>query len=232
MFESRYSGFLTALLIIVIVAIVGLLGYLGFDYYQKFYLSRKSGDYVDAFLEDTQKNVNTNTNTTNEVDLTDVDYNEVFNSLESGNANSTSNSGSSSSKVQKYQGFNVLGTIEIPVTKLKYPVLENSSKKAIEIAVGYLYGPGLNKQGNTTIVGHNYRNGLFFSNNKNISIGDKIYITDLEGKKVEYTVYNKYETTPEDSDYITRDTKGAREISLSTCTDDSKARLIIWAKAD
>lgn len=232
MFENRYSNFLTVLLIIVIVAIVGLLGYLGFDYYQKFYLSKKSGDYVDAFLESTENVANnTNaTNTTNEVDITDVNYNEVFNSLETGTT--TNGTSGTTAKAQQYQGFNVLGTIEIPVTKVKYPILENSSKKAIEVAVGYLYGPGLNQVGNTTIVGHNYRNGLFFSNNKNISLGDKIYVTDLTGNKVEYVVYNKYETTPEDSDYITRDTKGAREISLSTCTDDSKSRLIIWAKAE
>ena len=41
-----------------------------------------------------------------------------------------------------------------------------------------------------------------------------------------------YEGSDTESDYMTRDTNGAREISLSTCTDDSKARLIIWAKAD
>ena len=81
-------------------------------------------------------------------------------------------------------------------------------------------------------MGHNYRNGLFFSNNKKLEVGDKIYITDLDGKKLTYTIYNKYETTPEDAEYMTRNTNGATEISLSTCTDDSKARLIIWAKAD
>ena len=47
-----------------------------------------------------------------------------------------------------------------------------------------------------------------------------------------YTVYNKYETDDTDADYMTRDTQGAVEISLTTCTDDSKQRLIIWAKAD
>ena len=62
--------------------------------------------------------------------------------------------------------------------------------------------------------------------------GDKIYITDLSGKRLSYTIYNKYETDENDSEYMTRDTQGAIEISLTTCTDDSKARLIIWAKAD
>ena len=43
---------------------------------------------------------------------------------------------------------------------------------------------------------------------------------------------HKYETEENDSEYMSRDTKGAIEISLSTCTDDSQRRLIIWAKAD
>ena len=47
-----------------------------------------------------------------------------------------------------------------------------------------------------------------------------------------YTIYNKFEAEENYDDYIVRDTQGAIEISLSTCTDDTKARLIILAKAD
>ena len=47
-----------------------------------------------------------------------------------------------------------------------------------------------------------------------------------------YTIYNKYEAAENEADYITRDTQGATEISLTTCTDDSKARIIILARAD
>ena len=125
-----------------------------------------------------------------------------------------------------------MGTIEIPATGVKYPILERVTKSSIESAVAILYGAGLNKEGNTVIVGHNYRNGQFFSNNKKLNNGDKVYITDTEGKKVSYTIYNKFETTPEDTSFYTRNTNGAREITLSTCTDDSKLRIIIFAKAD
>ena len=47
-----------------------------------------------------------------------------------------------------------------------------------------------------------------------------------------YTIYDKREVAENESDYITRDTQGAIEISLTTCTDDSKARTIILARAD
>ena len=95
-----------------------------------------------------------------------------------------------------------------------------------------LCGSGPNKPGNTLIIGHNYRNGQFFANNKNLSKGDKVYITDLSGKRLSYTIYDKFETTTEDTEFITRNTNGAREISLQTCTDDGSLRLIILAKCD
>ena len=65
-----------------------------------------------------------------------------------------------------------------------------------------------------------------------MNIGDKIYITDNSGKKLTYSIYNKFETTPEDTSFYQRDTGGVPEVTLSTCTDDSKARLIIFAKAE
>ena len=125
-----------------------------------------------------------------------------------------------------------MGTIEIPKTDVKYPVLEKVTKKSIEVAVAILYGTGLNQPGNTVIIGHNYRNGLFFSNNKKLENGDKIYITDNSGTKVAYTIYNKFQTTPEDTSFYQRDTDGKPEVTLSTCTDDSKERIIIEARAD
>lgn len=81
-----------------------------------------------------------------------------------------------------------MGKIKIPTTGLETIILEKVTPSSIESSVAILYGPGLNKVGNTVIVGHNYRNGQMFSNNKNLSIGDKIYITDKTGTEVAYTI--------------------------------------------
>ena len=89
---------------------------------------------------------------------------------------------------------------------------------------------GVNKPGNTVIQGHNYRNGLFFSNLKKLSNGDIIYITDETGTKVTYEVYKVFETTESDASFYKRDTAGLREITLSTCTDNGKMRTIVLAK--
>ena len=46
------------------------------------------------------------------------------------------------------------------------------------------------------------------------------------------TEFPKFVVAEKEADYMSRDTNGATEISLTTCTDDSKARLIILARAD
>ena len=223
--NSKYSNVLTILLVIVVIAIIGIIGFLGYRYYKSSTLKNNSEDFVDSFLNDS--NISSGDNNTN----TDTGDGELA-GVEGGD--NTGNAGGSSSNAQKFNGYTVAGSIEIPATNLKSPIIARAeySKSALENAIVEIYGPGLNQVGNTTLAGHNYRNGNFFSNNKKLNIGDKIYITDLEGHRQSYTIYNKYEASENESDYMTRDTQGAVEISLSTCTDDSKARLIIWAKAD
>ncbi len=222
MFESKYSKLLSIILVIVIIAILGLLGFLAYDYYQKYAVTTDTSDFVDNFEGDVQdQNVSEGQNNSE---------NETSEGLV-GKLEDTNPSSNGTTK-KMYKGFGVLGTMEIPATNFKYPILEKVTKKSIETAVAFLYGTGINQPGNTVIIGHNYRNGLFFSNNKKLNLGDKIYITDNEGTKMTYTIYNKFETTPEDTSFYQRDTGGKAEVTLSTCTDNSKARLIIFAKAD
>lgn len=230
-FNSKYSNVLTIILIIVIIVILALIGFLGYDFYRKYYINKEAEDFMDQYEEQMKNIVENENNNTNSENNSVTDGNTtVIDPGATGNTTPDNNGGSSSVKVPTYKGFNVLGTIEIPKTGIKYPILDKVTPKSIQVAVAYYYGPGLNKVGNTTIVGHNYRNGAFFGKNKQLKPGDIIYITDNTGKKVRYTIYKTYITTETDSEYITRDTNGAREISLSTCTDDSKGRLIILAK--
>lgn len=226
--NKKYSNFLTIILILIIIAIIAIIGFLGFKYYQTYTTKSEAEDFVDTWIEGTENNQNTGEDSVIPPAIED----EIFDGVQGGT--NTNNSSSGDSNVQKFNGFVVAGTIEIPKTNLKCPIISRSdySPKALETSVVEIYGPGLNQVGNTTISGHNYRNGTFFSNNKKLNVGDKIYITDLEGKRLTYTIYEKFEAEDNYSDYMTRDTNGAIEISLSTCTDDSKARIIILAKAD
>ncbi|MCL2384168.1 MAG: sortase, partial [Oscillospiraceae bacterium] len=130
----------------------------------------------------------------------------------------------------------VVGTIEIPRTNVNYPILERSTNTAIEIAVAVISPTNpedrLNRPGNVTITGHNYRDGTFFSNNSSLALGDRIYIVDARGVRMTYIIYEMFESTPNDVAYVSRDTEGAIEITLTTCTDDSLRRLVIKARVE
>lgn len=225
MANRKYSNVLTILLVIVIIAIVGLVAFIGYDFYRKYYLDKDAEDFMSRYEQD--RNVITEENTITGEDNT---IPPVIDPGTESNNSSSNSGGSSSGKTYTYKGFTVLGTIEIPKTGIKYPILEKMSKKALETSIVYQYGTGLNEVGNTTLAGHNYKNGSLFGKNKQLAKGDIVYITDNSGRKIKYTIYETYRTTPEDGDYLTRDTAGKREISLTTCTDDSKGRLVIWAK--
>lgn len=146
----------------------------------------------------------------------------------------------SSKKKKMMENYEVIGVIEIPKISLKSNILGETTKRSLEIAVAQIYTTGgLNNPGNTVIYGHNYRNTLFFSRNDELTIGDKIFITDeATGTKKEYQIYNTFETTSTDTSFYSRtsvDTLGKVEVTLSTCTDDASKtdrRLIIQAREE
>ena len=234
--EKGYSKTLTILLIIGIIVIIGVLVVAGIIISKNNTIDQDAAEAVEQFkgnkgtISDNNKNNNnSNSNSKNETNTNSIAITPELqgdNSIADG-----SNSSSNKNKTrQTYKGFIMVGTIEIPSINLKYPVLESATADAIEVAVGVFEGVGLNKVGNTTIAGHNYRNGTFFSDLQRVKNGDKVYITDESGTKVTYVVYKTYTTTPEDSSFMGRDTEGKREITLDTCTDDSQARLLVMAR--
>ena len=188
--NSKYSGFLTVLLVLIIIAIIGIIGFLGFKYYKSYVTKNEAEDFVETFGDESKNNNNTNNNTSILPPSTEDNQNMFEGVEEETNNPESENSGSQSEKKQKYNGYLVAGTIEIPATNLKCPILsrEEYSPAALETSVIELYGSGLNQVGNTTITGHNYRNGTFFSNNKKLNIGDRIFITDSTGKRLSYTI--------------------------------------------
>lgn len=142
---------------------------------------------------------------------------------------------------EKYEtiidGFKCTAVAEITIPKvnINYPILkgETGSKEETEALLKSspveFYGNGANKPGNFCVVGHNYRNEKFFSKILNLDIGDIIEI-EADNKKIEYAVYNKYEVIPEDDSCTNQNTNGKKEVTLITCTNDSKKRVIVKAR--
>ena len=235
MLNSKYSKVLTIILIIAIVVIIGLLIFVGLDWYKAYSTGKDTQNSLEQFNSyiENQNNGQSDYNIANNTDINQMGDNNIIEEPGENIIEEPSNNNeNTNSNGLTYKGMKVAGVIEIPKTNVKYNVLDDPSAKAMEVGITIIYGPGLNQTGNTVLAGHNYRNGTFFSNNNKLSSGDKIYITDLSGKKVSYTIYKKYKTDPNDFSYATRNTNGKREISLTTCTDDSSARIIIWAKED
>lgn len=226
MFKSKYSNFLTIVLIIAIIAIIIITAVLLVNVYKKYKNNKEADEAISKFQNNIGMNTETNTNTnTNSTGEGLIEQNITTN-------NSATNTSSGTRKVTYYNNFVMLGYIEIPSINIRYPILEKETVASLEksVAIRYPDNAKLNEIGNVVIAGHNYRNGMFFSNLKKVPTGDKVKITDLNGKTLVYTVYEKYETTPEDVEYMTRDVGENTEITLVTCTDNSKARIIVKAK--
>ena len=227
MFNSKFNGLLTGLLIAAIIGIIVLIAYFGWSIYNKYYLNSQAEEGVDAFEQYVSDNKEKEEpNTDNEL-IGDTVIGEVE---ETPTQQNTPTQTTNTNTKPQYKGHNMVGTIRIPKIKIEYPILEKATPQAIKVAVAYLSGVGINKVGNTVIQGHNYRNGLFFSDLDKLSNGDKIYIKDLSGTEITYEVYQVFQAEASDSSFYKRDTNGLREITLSTCTDDGKLRVIVLAK--
>ena len=135
-------------------------------------------------------------------------------------------------------GFNymTIASISIPKIDVNYSIIVGETgsleetEALLKISPTKFWGPNPNEVGNFCIVGHNYRNTKFFSKVPTLENGDIIEITDSNNRKINYEVYNKYEVVPEDTTCLDQTTYGRKEITLITCTNDSKLRVIVKAR--
>ena len=170
--------------------------------------------------------------------------NDSQSNYDSNNNSKSSSKNDSSKKKTKYitasngKRYPSVGRIEIPKIGVNYAILAQTSGDTLvdwlKVSPVMFWGVYPNEIGNLSIAGHNYRNKRFFSKVPTLKIGDRIKITDASGKKVNYTVFDKYEVSPKNTDCI-NDVPGKenkRVVTLITCTNDSKKRVIVQAEAN
>ena len=123
--------------------------------------------------------------------------------------------------------YYTMATINIPSIDCTYPILDRSTDELLKISPCKFWGANPNEVGNFCIVGHNYRNNKFFSHVPELAIGDTIEITDRikNRETLTYKVYDKYVVDPDNTECTT-------QITLITCTDDSKMRVIVKAREE
>lgn len=131
---------------------------------------------------------------------------------------------------QSGQSYTTEAVLNIPSLGINYPVLSETSEELLKISLNKFWGPSPNEVGNYCIVGHNYKNKKMFGKLSEIKNGDIVELTDNSGKTVKYTVYNKYVVEPDDVSCTSQLTNGNKEVTLITCTNYGKQRLVVKAR--
>lgn len=128
------------------------------------------------------------------------------------------------------QTYEIVGTINIPSINVNYPILSETSDALLKVSVCKFWGANPNEVGNLCIAGHNYKNNKFFSNAPKLVVGDIIEIKDLNEKTLKYRVVDKYTVDPNDVSCTSQLTNGKKIVTLITCTNDAKQRIVIRAE--
>ena len=131
----------------------------------------------------------------------------------------------------EFEGFKVIGIIKIPAIDLEYPILEQTTDDAMNVSISRYWGGNINEYGNVSLAGHNNKITLtMFGKNKNLKIGDRIFLTDLTGRTIEYNIYDSFITDPDDVSILRTTDESVREVTLITCTNGRANRLIHKAR--
>lgn len=133
-------------------------------------------------------------------------------------------------------GYKVIGIVKIPKIQIEYPILDldtynpEETKEPMKISIVKYWGENVNDYGNLSIAGHNNYNGTMFGKTKYLENGDIIELTDLNNKTIKYSIYDIFVTDPNDVTILQTEDKNVREVTLITCTNGNKQRLILKAR--
>ena len=130
----------------------------------------------------------------------------------------------------EYKGYKIEGIIEIPKIDIKYPIINQTNEETMKLSITKFWGPEANEIGNYTVAGHNNKDGTMFGKTKYLEIGDTIKLTNLKNETIEYKVFKIYSIDPDDVSIVNSVEPNTREITLITCTNGHKNRLITKAR--
>ena len=131
-----------------------------------------------------------------------------------------------------YGSYTILGKIEIPKIGFTSVIIKEYTYNAMSVGVIKSFGVDLNEQGGFILAGHNFRGrSLFMYNIYRLVDGDKIYITDVNGRQMEYTVYDVLRHVSPSDGNLYKNYDGYH-VTLMTCEDDGGlSRIVVKARA-
>lgn len=116
--------------------------------------------------------------------------------------------------------YGYIGYLSFPSLELELPVMDQWDKARMKLAPCLYYGSLYTDD--LVIAGHNYQSS--FGQLKNISIGDEVLFTDMDGIVHTYTVEDVEILNPTD---VTEMVASGWNLSLYTCTYDGSQRLTV-----
>ena len=140
------------------------------------------------------------------------------------------------SETVQLNGYDVIGIVTIPEINIQYPILAietsnpEETKEPMRYGIVKYWGGNVNDYGNLSIAGHNNYNGTMFGKTKNLEIGDIVELTDLTKTTMQYEIYDIFVTGPNDVRILATNDETIREVTLITCTNGNRERLILKAK--
>lgn len=131
-----------------------------------------------------------------------------------------------------YMDYEVIAKLEIPKINLETNVLKDYTADGMKVCSSKFFGPEPNEVGNFCIAGHNYEQENMFNHLINLEKGDELYLTDNKNGKITYSIYDIYRVKPQNTTPIGQETNGNKIVTLITCVNYSRSRLIVQAIAN
>lgn len=122
---------------------------------------------------------------------------------------------------------NVIGILEIKSIGFKAPIVDGEENLDYVVAK-YRSSANFGQAGNIILAGHNNMKGSIFKNLYKVKIGDIIEIK-TDNNIYKYKLTERVIVNPSDSGLLTQDIS-EKEITLITCINRSKERLILKGK--
>ncbi len=211
--------------VVSLIIVIGLSSYYGYSEFQKAQQEKQAKQYVananfsqdNTMLEDDVLVVALNDN------VQEVPKEKIIPKKENTSTEYTTPSGT------KYKVDSILN---IPSLDINYAVLSDTSDELLKMSLNKFWGCEPNEVGNYCIVGHNYDGkDIMFGKLNRIKNGDVVELQDYTGRTLTYKVYNIFIVDPSDVACTSQLTNGKKEMTLITCAEGGKRRLIVKCRA-
>lgn len=160
-------------------------------------------------------------------------FNEQGNIISPANSKTVSNGIQKELPIKKREhNYNILGRIQIDKIHIDYPIIDTSTTDTLNLSITRFCGSEINRPGNCVLAGHNMKDGSLFGELKKLLIDDIVKIYDSTGCMQQYKVTECYVVEPTDLKPLDQETYGNKIITLITCTNKGKQRLVVKAKTN